>query len=76
LGNHAIVIAGHPVNQPAGRRQRLTRDSKSAESFPHAGRIRKLEGNDPVGMGSRLHCGLGLIVKAPDHGIARRECGE
>src|ERR1700730_13571461 len=33
------------------------------EPLANAGGIRKVEGNNKVGLGRRLHCGLGLIVK-------------
>src|SRR5205823_8509916 len=71
--DHAIIITGHQVNKTASCGQCVTHDPEDSEASAHAGRIGKLEGDDQIRMWGRLHCGLGLVVKAPDHGVP---CGE
>src|SRR5581483_5330810 len=75
-GNHAVIIPGHQVNETACCGQGFARDSQNPEAPAHARRIGKLEGNDQVRMWRRLHCGLSLIIKAPNHGISLGECGK
>src|ERR1700722_11221084 len=73
MGDHAIVIARHEVDQPRGSSECVAHYAQRAETLAHAGWGGKPDGNNKVGLGCHLHCRLRFIVKAPHHRIARRE---